>query len=74
MDKKAFARAVIDALGGQEAAARTLDMHRQSLYHWLEHGIPKHRMNYLRVAFPKIIKRIEDDLAARAQETAAVQN
>lgn len=70
MDKKAFAKALIEALGGQVAAARTLGMHRQSLYYWLKKGIPKQRMSYIELAFPKIVKRVEDDLAAAQNQTS----
>lgn len=64
MDKKLFAKVLIDEFGGQQATARILDMHSQSLYHWLEHGVPKHRLAFMRLAFPKILKRAEDKFAA----------
>lgn len=56
----AYASAVIDRLGGTSAVARIFDIRPSSVHQWRIDGLPKARLQYLRVAFPKVLKSIEE--------------
>lgn len=56
----AYANAVIDRLGGTSAVARIFDIRPSSVHQWRIDGLPKARLQYLKVAFPKILKSIEE--------------
>jgi hypothetical protein len=51
-----FASAVIRELGGPAEAARIFGIKPPSIIGWLEKGIPKARLMYLEVAYPKVMR------------------
>ncbi|WP_224031176.1 helix-turn-helix domain-containing protein [Paraburkholderia caribensis] len=55
-----FASQVIDALGGTTAVARLCDVEPPSVSGWRRRGIPKSRMQYLRLAKPDVLIEISN--------------
>lgn len=51
-----LAKAVIAELGGPTATARIFGIKPPSVMSWLEDGIPKARLMYLDVAYPKVMR------------------
>jgi hypothetical protein len=51
-----LAQAVIAELGGPTATARIFGIKPPSVMAWLEDGIPKARLMYLEVAYPKVMR------------------
>lgn len=53
-----FASAVIDRLGGTSAVARICEIKPPSVAEWRNSGIPKPRLQYLRLAYPEAFEGI----------------
>lgn len=73
MDKIKLSIAIIDALGGPSAVARIFHMERASIRYWAKAGIPPNRLGQLRDLFPKVVKRVEAELAASQGQDSALQ-
>lgn len=59
MDKKELANRVIDNLGGTSAVARMCECKAPSVHLWRTTGIPKARLQFLKLAHPKVFADIE---------------
>lgn len=57
---------VIDGLGGTTAVAKICDCKPPSVHQWRTDGIPKYRMQFLRLAFPEFFAELD-----KKQEAAA---
>lgn len=51
------AQKIITALGGQSQLARTLGLHRCTVYQWTKRGIPKPWRLYLAKTYPELFKK-----------------
>lgn len=49
-----FAKALIERMGGLTAAAKVFDIRPQSVNGWIDGGIPRYRLDYLKVARPEL--------------------
>lgn len=54
-----LANAVIDRLGGTSAVARICECKPPSVHEWRVNGIPKARLQFLRLAFPEAFEGLE---------------
>lgn len=54
-----FANTVIDRLGGTSAVARICECKPPSVHEWRINGIPKPRLQFLRVAYPEAFEGLE---------------
>ncbi|RWA55314.1 hypothetical protein AU476_07340 [Cupriavidus sp. UYMSc13B] len=59
-----FANTVIDRLGGTSAVAKICEITAPSVHGWRENGIPKARLQYLRLAYPNAFEGLSDSSAA----------
>lgn len=57
---------VIDRLGGTGATARLFEISDASVSEWRKNGIPKPRMQFLRVARPDVLVPVEPEAPERA--------
>ena len=53
------ANALIDRLGGTSAVARICECKPPSVHEWRTNGIPKARLQFLRLAYPEAFKDLE---------------
>lgn len=60
---------VIDRLGGTTAVAKICDVKPPSVHEWRTNGIPKARLQYLMLAYPKAFEPV-DEAAPSAPEAA----
>ncbi|MEZ7524035.1 hypothetical protein [Burkholderia vietnamiensis] len=61
---------VIDRLGGTTAVARIFEIKPPSVHEWRTNGIPKGRLQYLRLAHPQAFLPDEQQSASDAQAVA----
>ncbi|HBD37092.1 MULTISPECIES: hypothetical protein [unclassified Cupriavidus] len=61
-----LANIVIDRLGGTSAVAKICEIKPPSVHEWRENGIPKARLQFLRLAYPDAFKGLEEPSAAPA--------
>lgn len=54
-----YASAVIDRLGGTSAVAKICDIKPPSVHEWRLNGIPKARLQFLRLAYPDAFDGLE---------------
>ena len=72
MTEIGFANAVVDRLGGTAATATFFEISLPSVSNWRTNGIPKYRLQYLRLARPEIFEGLEDPSRAElAKEPTA---
>lgn len=50
---------VIDRLGGTTQVAKICDIQPPSVHEWRSRGIPKARLQYLRLAYPEAFEPLE---------------
>lgn len=62
-----FACTVIDRLGGTTAVAKICEIQPPSVHDWRTYGIPKARLQYLRLAFPEAFDGLDD--SAKAEQS-----
>jgi hypothetical protein len=55
----AFANTVIDRLGGTNAVAALCECKAPSVSQWRVDGIPRYRLQFLRLARPEVFEGIE---------------
>lgn len=55
-----LANTVIDRLGGTTAVARICECKPPSVHQWRIDGIPKYRIQFLRLAHPEAFEGIEE--------------
>lgn len=55
-----FANTVIDRLGGTSAVARICECKPPSVHQWRTDGIPKPRLQFLRLAHPEAFEGLSD--------------
>lgn len=53
------ASTIIDRLGGTTAVAKLCDVKPPSVHQWRADGIPKYRIQFLRLARPDVFEDIE---------------
>jgi|JI10StandDraft_1071094.scaffolds.fasta_scaffold2989331_1 hypothetical protein len=58
MDKTASPSEIIDALGGTSAVAELCEVKPPSVSEWRTNGIPKARIQFLRLAKPEVFKAL----------------
>jgi hypothetical protein len=59
-----FSNTVIDRLGGTSAVAKICDVKPPSVHQWRTDGIPKYRLQFLRLAYPAAFEGLESEQAA----------
>ncbi|CAG4900591.1 helix-turn-helix domain-containing protein [Paraburkholderia saeva] len=64
-----FANTVIDRLGGTSAVARICECKPPSVHQWRTDGIPKPRLQFLRIAYPQAFEDLEEP--TKAEQPAA---
>lgn len=69
MTEIGFANAIVDRLGGTTAAASFFEISLPSVSNWRANGIPKYRLQYLRLARPDVFEGLEEP--ARIEKVAA---
>jgi hypothetical protein len=62
-----FANAVIDRLGGTTAVAKLCECKPPSVHQWRIDGIPKYRLQFLRLAHPEVFKGLEQPAGKRPE-------
>lgn len=64
---------IINALGGTTAVAKLCEVRPASVSQWRDHGIPKARLMFLRLARPDVFSNVPADPneADRAPEASA---
>jgi hypothetical protein len=55
-----FANIVIDRLGGTSAVAKMCECKPPSVHQWRTDGIPKYRLQFLRLARPDVFKGLAE--------------
>lgn len=60
----ALANTLIDRLGGTTAVAKLCDCKPPSVHEWRMNGIPKYRLQFLRLARPDVFEGLEQQAAA----------
>ncbi|MGK2829217.1 hypothetical protein ACSI5F_03810 [Ralstonia pseudosolanacearum] len=65
-----LANTVIDRLGGTTVVAKICEIKPPSVHEWREKGIPKPRLQFLRIAYPDAFEGLETSDPA-AHVTAA---
>lgn len=65
-----LANTVITRLGGTSAVAKICEIKPPSVHEWRVNGIPKARLQFLRVAYPHVFEGLEE---ANAPPRAAAQ-
>lgn len=68
MDKIKLTAALVKALDGPTAVARIFHVNPQAVSYWLRVGIPDNRLGQFRDLFPKLVRRIESELACSQNE------
>lgn len=63
-----FANTVIDRLGGTSAVAKLCECKPPSVHQWRNDGIPKYRLQFLRLARPDVFKGLD---TVPAEQSAA---
>ncbi|AQW32699.1 hypothetical protein ACEQ38_16965 [Ralstonia syzygii subsp. celebesensis] len=66
-----LANTVIDRLGGTSAVAKICDIKPPSVHGWRESGIPKARLQFLRIAYPKAFEDLPPGVESSAEQAAA---
>lgn len=68
-----FANTIIDRLGGTTAVAKLCECKPPSVHQWRADGIPKYRIQFLRLARPDVFEGVEqpDQSSPAATEQAA---
>jgi len=64
-----FANTVIDRLGGTTAVAKICECQPPSVHQWRNDGIPKYRLQFLRLAYPQAFEGLEEP--KKEQQAAA---
>ncbi|MCK8648851.1 MULTISPECIES: helix-turn-helix domain-containing protein [Pseudomonadota] len=59
-----LANTVIDRLGGTSAVAKICEIKPPSVHEWRETGIPKARLQFLKVAYPQVFEDLPEGAAA----------
>lgn len=54
-----IANTVIDRLGGTSAVAKICEIKPPSVHEWRENGIPKARLQFLRLAYPQAFEGLD---------------
>lgn len=62
----ALANTLIDRLGGTTAVANLCDCKPPSVHQWRTDGIPKYRLQFLRLARPEAFEGLESEKQAAA--------
>ncbi|AVR10280.1 MULTISPECIES: hypothetical protein [pseudomallei group] len=65
-----YANTVIDRLGGTNAVAAIFEIKAPSVSEWRQTGIPKPRLQYIRLAFPDVVKDL--DAAVPSEDSGKV--
>ncbi|MFM0439260.1 hypothetical protein PQQ84_22565 [Paraburkholderia strydomiana] len=65
-----FANAVIDRLGGTNAVAELCECRPPSVSQWRTEGIPKYRLQFLRLARPDVFEGLEEHPAPEKASAA----
>lgn len=66
-----FANTVIDRLGGTTAVARLCECKPPSVHQWRIDGIPKYRLQFLRLARPEAFEGLESNSASAKEPSTA---
>lgn len=61
-----FANTVIDRMGGTTAAAKFCEIEPASVSGWRKKGIPKLRLQWLRLVRPEIFADLEESIEEQA--------
>lgn len=60
-----IANTIIDRLGGTSAVAKICEIKPPSVHEWRTNGIPKARLQFLRLAYPKAFEGLDEPQAAQ---------
>lgn len=60
MTETEYANTIVDRLGGTTAAAAFFEIKLPSVSNWRTNGIPKYRLQYLRLARPDVFEGLEE--------------